>query len=98
MKVVSAAADHLRPDVAGVVILLYHRVGGGSALEIDLDASRFEEQISAIALYFFRAQDSCPKRVKAALNRLWTSLSVSFASFSPILAMPLAITSSDALA
>ena len=49
MKVVSAAADHLRADVAGVVILLYHRVGGGSALDIDLDASRFEEQIAAIA-------------------------------------------------
>jgi peptidoglycan/xylan/chitin deacetylase (PgdA/CDA1 family) len=46
---VSAAADRLRPSVAGVVILLYHRVGGGSALEIDLDAARFDEQIGAIA-------------------------------------------------
>ena len=49
MKVVSAAADRLRPDVGGVVVLLYHRVGGGSTLEIDLDASRFDEQIAAVA-------------------------------------------------
>ena len=49
VKVASAAADRLRPDVAGVVILLYHRVGGGSSLEIDLDAARFDEQIAAIA-------------------------------------------------
>jgi len=49
MKVASAAADRWRPCVAGVVILLYHRVGGRSALEIDLDAARFEEQVAAIA-------------------------------------------------
>ena len=49
VKGVSVAADHLRPDVAGVVILLYHRVGGRSALEIDLDAARFDDQIAAVA-------------------------------------------------
>lgn len=49
VKVASAAADRLRPDVAGVVILLYHRVGGGSSLEIDLDAARFDDQIAAVA-------------------------------------------------
>jgi peptidoglycan/xylan/chitin deacetylase (PgdA/CDA1 family) len=49
VKVASAAADRLRPPVEGVVILLYHRVGGGSSLEIDLDAARFEEQIAAVA-------------------------------------------------
>jgi peptidoglycan/xylan/chitin deacetylase (PgdA/CDA1 family) len=49
VKVASAAADRLRPEIVGVVILLYHRVGGGSALEIDLDAACFEEQIAAIA-------------------------------------------------
>ncbi len=49
VKVASAAADRLRPDIAGVVILLYHRVGGGSALEIDLDAARFDDQIAAVA-------------------------------------------------
>ena len=49
VKVASAAADRWRPDIAGVVILLYHRVGGGSALEIDLDAARFDDQIAAVA-------------------------------------------------
>jgi peptidoglycan/xylan/chitin deacetylase (PgdA/CDA1 family) len=49
VKVVSAAADRLRPDVGGVVVLLYHRVGGGSSLEIDLDAACFDEQIAAVA-------------------------------------------------
>jgi peptidoglycan/xylan/chitin deacetylase (PgdA/CDA1 family) len=49
VKVASAAVDRLRPGVEGVVILLYHRVGGGSSLEIDLDASRFDEQIAAVA-------------------------------------------------
>lgn len=49
VKVASAAADRWRPDIAGVVILLYHRVGGGSALEIDLDAPRFDDQIAAVA-------------------------------------------------
>ena len=49
VKVASAAADRLRPHVAGVVILLYHRVGGGSSLEIDLDAARFDEQIARVA-------------------------------------------------
>jgi peptidoglycan/xylan/chitin deacetylase (PgdA/CDA1 family) len=49
MKSASAAVDRFRPDVSGVVVLLYHRVGGGSACEIDLDAARFEEQVAVIA-------------------------------------------------
>jgi len=49
MKSASAAVDRWRPDVPGVVVLLYHRVGGGSALEIDLDAARFDEQMAVIA-------------------------------------------------
>ena len=49
VKVASAAADRWRPAVAGVVVLLYHRVGGGSALEIDLDPARFDDQIAAVA-------------------------------------------------
>jgi peptidoglycan/xylan/chitin deacetylase (PgdA/CDA1 family) len=49
VKVASAAADRFRPHAAGVVILLYHRVGGGSSLEIDLDAARFDEQMAAVA-------------------------------------------------
>jgi len=49
VKVASAAADRLRPDVAGVVILIYHRVGGGSSLEVDLDPGLFDQQMAAIA-------------------------------------------------
>ncbi len=49
VKTASAAADRLRPVVPGVVVLLYHRVGGGSSREIDLDAAVFEEQIATIA-------------------------------------------------
>jgi peptidoglycan/xylan/chitin deacetylase (PgdA/CDA1 family) len=49
VKAASAAADRLRPHVDGVVILLYHRVGGGSSLEIDLDAASFDDQIAAVA-------------------------------------------------
>ena len=49
VKVASAGADRFRPNVAGVVILLYHRVGGGSSLEIDLEPSVFDEQMAAVA-------------------------------------------------
>ncbi|MGH9152686.1 MAG: polysaccharide deacetylase family protein [Acidimicrobiales bacterium] len=35
--------------MAGVTVLLYHRVGGGSRLEIDLPAGLFEEQIAMVA-------------------------------------------------
>lgn len=49
VKVASAGADRLRPNAAGVVILIYHRVGGGSSLEIDLDPGVFDEQMAAVA-------------------------------------------------
>jgi peptidoglycan/xylan/chitin deacetylase (PgdA/CDA1 family) len=49
VKAASAAVDYVRPHVDGVVILLYHRVGGTSPLEIDLDPARFEDQIAAVA-------------------------------------------------
>jgi peptidoglycan/xylan/chitin deacetylase (PgdA/CDA1 family) len=49
VKVASAGADRLRPNIAGVVILVYHRVGGGSGLEIDLDPAVFDAQMAAVA-------------------------------------------------
>jgi peptidoglycan/xylan/chitin deacetylase (PgdA/CDA1 family) len=49
VKVASAGADRLRPNIAGVVILVYHRVGGGSGLEIDLDPGLFDAQMAAVA-------------------------------------------------
>jgi peptidoglycan/xylan/chitin deacetylase (PgdA/CDA1 family) len=49
VKVASAGYDRLRPNVAGVVILIYHRVGGGSGSEVDLDPGLFDEQMAAVA-------------------------------------------------
>jgi peptidoglycan/xylan/chitin deacetylase (PgdA/CDA1 family) len=49
VKVASASADRLRPPVPGVVILIYHRVGGGTSLEIDLDPGVFNAQMAALA-------------------------------------------------
>jgi peptidoglycan/xylan/chitin deacetylase (PgdA/CDA1 family) len=49
VKVASAGADRLRPNLEGVVILIYHRVGGGSGLEIDLDPGLFDDQMAAVA-------------------------------------------------
>jgi peptidoglycan/xylan/chitin deacetylase (PgdA/CDA1 family) len=49
VKVASAGVDRLRPTVAGVVILIYHRVGGGSGSEVDLDPGRFDEQMAMVA-------------------------------------------------
>jgi peptidoglycan/xylan/chitin deacetylase (PgdA/CDA1 family) len=49
LKATAAAADRVRTAPDGVVILLYHRVGGESSLEIDLDAARFEEQMAVVA-------------------------------------------------
>ena len=46
VKVASAAADRCAPPSPVSSCLLYHRVGGGSALEIDLDPARFDEQIA----------------------------------------------------
>jgi len=66
VKTASAAADRLRHVVPGVVVLLYHRVGGGSGLEIDLDAAVFEEQIATIAA------SSRAVRLGDALRRLAT--------------------------
>src|SRR5438128_2196485 len=49
VKVASAGVDRLRPPVPGVVILIYHRVGGGTGLEIDLDPGVFDAQMAALA-------------------------------------------------
>ncbi|MFV0526934.1 MAG: polysaccharide deacetylase family protein [Acidimicrobiales bacterium] len=49
MKTVASGYDRIRPPAAGVVVLAYHRVGGGSGLEIDLDPGRFDEQMAWLA-------------------------------------------------
>jgi peptidoglycan/xylan/chitin deacetylase (PgdA/CDA1 family) len=49
VKIAAAGADRLRPRARGVVVLIYHRVGGGTPSEIDLDASVFDEQMGELA-------------------------------------------------
>jgi peptidoglycan/xylan/chitin deacetylase (PgdA/CDA1 family) len=49
VKVLAAAADALRRQHDGLVVLIYHRVGGAAAIETDLPLSLFEEQICFLA-------------------------------------------------
>jgi peptidoglycan/xylan/chitin deacetylase (PgdA/CDA1 family) len=48
-KVLAAAADVLHPRARGAVVLVYHRVGGRSASEIDLPAGDFASQMELLA-------------------------------------------------
>lgn len=48
VKVAAAGADALRPASAGLVILIYHRVGARAASQIDLPAARFDEQVAEL--------------------------------------------------
>lgn len=49
VKVGAAAADTVRRPSPGVVVLIYHRVGGRSSLELDLPLGLFEEQMARLA-------------------------------------------------
>jgi peptidoglycan/xylan/chitin deacetylase (PgdA/CDA1 family) len=49
VKTSAAALDVLDRPRPGVVVLLSHRVGGASALEVDLPDALFEEQMGALA-------------------------------------------------
>lgn len=49
VKQVAAAVDRLVPPPDGIVVLIYHRVGGGSASEVDLDVDVFSEQMAHLA-------------------------------------------------
>jgi peptidoglycan/xylan/chitin deacetylase (PgdA/CDA1 family) len=49
VKSASAALDTVRRPRGGVVVLIYHRVGGGSGLEFDLPVDLFEAQAEALA-------------------------------------------------
>jgi peptidoglycan/xylan/chitin deacetylase (PgdA/CDA1 family) len=48
-KALASASDLVRTVPDGVVVLLYHRVGGSSGLEMDLSVDRFERQIAWLA-------------------------------------------------
>ncbi|HEY8526432.1 MAG TPA: polysaccharide deacetylase family protein [Acidimicrobiales bacterium] len=49
LKTVAAWGDRVRAPGRGVVVLIYHRVGGGSGTEIDLDPGLFDEQMAWLA-------------------------------------------------
>jgi peptidoglycan/xylan/chitin deacetylase (PgdA/CDA1 family) len=49
IKTVAAAGDRVRPPTDGVVVLIYHRVGGGSGTEVDLSPEAFDEQMAWLA-------------------------------------------------
>jgi peptidoglycan/xylan/chitin deacetylase (PgdA/CDA1 family) len=49
LKTSAETADRLRRPGPGIVVLIYHCVGGGSQLEIDLPVARFEEQMAWLA-------------------------------------------------
>lgn len=49
VKAAAAASDAVRRPAGGVVALLYHRVGTGSGLELDLPAPVFERQMATLA-------------------------------------------------
>ena len=49
VKEAAGVADIVRRPGAGVVVLIYHRVGGSSGLELDLPIPLFEAQAAALA-------------------------------------------------
>ena len=49
VKAAAAGVDLLQRPREGVVILIYHRVGGASGLELDLPLGPFEEQVEMLA-------------------------------------------------
>jgi peptidoglycan/xylan/chitin deacetylase (PgdA/CDA1 family) len=51
VKAGAAGLDRVRTPPSGVVILIYHRVGAGSGLEIDLPVSQFDDQMAFLAAH-----------------------------------------------
>ncbi len=49
VKQMSRAADTLLPTHSGVTVLIYHRVGGGSASQVDLPTDEFERHMAHLA-------------------------------------------------
>jgi peptidoglycan/xylan/chitin deacetylase (PgdA/CDA1 family) len=48
VKRAAAAADRVRPPGDGAVILIYHRVGGGSGVELDIPRGVFRDQVQQL--------------------------------------------------
>ena len=49
VKVTAAAYDLVRPAPRGIVVLIYHRVGRRSTMEVDLPTELFEAQMAELA-------------------------------------------------
>lgn len=49
VKAAAAGADLLRRPAPGVVVLIYHRVGAGTALDVDQPLGLFDAQMAALA-------------------------------------------------
>lgn len=49
LKLSAAVVDRLRPPPPGVVVLIYHRVGARTPMEVDLPADLFDRQMAALA-------------------------------------------------
>lgn len=49
IKVVAATVDRVRPAPTGLVVLLYHRVGGRTPVRVDLPTPAFDAQIAELA-------------------------------------------------
>jgi peptidoglycan/xylan/chitin deacetylase (PgdA/CDA1 family) len=49
LKSVAAGVDLLRRPAPGLVVLIYHRVGGRTPVEVDLPLALFDEQIGYLA-------------------------------------------------
>jgi len=49
LKRVAAGYDRLRPPPPGLVVLIYHRVGGRAPLELDLPTATFAAQMAYLA-------------------------------------------------
>jgi len=47
----AVAADRLMPPPAGVTVLIYHRVGGGSDSQVDLPLDQFEQQLEHLVAH-----------------------------------------------
>ncbi|MGZ4675010.1 MAG: polysaccharide deacetylase family protein [Acidimicrobiia bacterium] len=49
LKWSARTADRLRPPAPGVVVLIYHRVGARTPLDVDMPLALFDEQMDALA-------------------------------------------------
>src|SRR5829696_441372 len=46
VKVAAASVDRVRRPARGVVVLIYHRVGARTGVEVDLPAELFDQQLA----------------------------------------------------